>query len=151
AGAVNNQGTYQVGVTFNQFLDPTTSQNTANYTLGSGTVSSAVYDDTIGGVVLTVSSLTAGVSNSVTVANVKNASGIVMTGPQTVPVLLTTPLTLTDTDVGSPTLAGKLIQIGADPYLGSPIWQQTGGGNDIWNNADNFNYAYVRVQGDFTA
>jgi hypothetical protein len=151
AGAVNNAGTFQVGVTFSQFLDPTTAQNTANYTLASGTVSSAVYDDSIGGVVLTVSSLTAGVSNSVTVANVKNASGIVMASAQTVPLMLTTPITLTDVDVGTPTLAGTFKQIGADPYLGSPIWQQTGGGNDIWNNADNFNYAYTHVQGDFTA
>src|SRR5207302_6734854 len=73
AAAVQNGATLQVGVKFNQFLDPVTSANAANYTLAHGSVSSASYDaTTLGGVILTVTGLTVGQANSVTVSNVRN-------------------------------------------------------------------------------
>ncbi len=153
-GAVQNGAGFQVGVTFDHFLDPASATNVAYYTLASGAVSGAVYDpnvysNNIPGVILTVSGLTPGVTNTLTVNNVKNDSGLAMAGPQSAQFVLTTPVTLSHQDVGSPALPGTFSQIGVDPFLGSPIWQETGGGSDIYGTADSCHYAFTRVKGDF--
>lgn len=50
---------------------------------------------------------------------------------------------LTGADVGSPSLAGSTTTA-ADGKI-----TVVGGGSDIWNNSDNFHYAYFKVTGDF--
>ncbi|HEX5399457.1 MAG TPA: hypothetical protein VFY06_10460, partial [Verrucomicrobiae bacterium] len=47
----------------------------------------------------------------------------------------------TDADIGSPGMAGS-----ADDVNGG--WTVTGGGKDIWNASDQFNFAYTTVNGD---
>ncbi|HEX5221861.1 MAG TPA: lamin tail domain-containing protein [Verrucomicrobiae bacterium] len=46
-----------------------------------------------------------------------------------------------DTDVGGPAISGS-----ADAANGN--WTVSGSGSDIWNNADQFHYAYTTVEGD---
>lgn len=55
--------------------------------------------------------------------------------------------TLTDEDVGYPSLAGSMKT--ATDASGSKVFTIIGGGSDIWNNADGFHYAYLKVTGDF--
>jgi len=52
----------------------------------------------------------------------------------------------TDTDIGSPALAGSA-------SFNNSLWTVTGGGSDIWNTADQFNLASTPFSGDgsFTA
>ncbi len=45
-------------------------------------------------------------------------------------------------DVGSPSLAGSYT-------VAAGKISMVGGGNDIWNSADNFHFAYITVTGDF--
>ncbi len=55
-------------------------------------------------------------------------------------------ITLTDQDVGAPTLKGSMT---TTTVAGDKVYTITGGGDDIWNNSDNFHYAYMMVTGDF--
>ena len=48
-----------------------------------------------------------------------------------------------DADIGSPGLAGSASYTNGN-------WKVTGGGADIWNNADQFNYASTNFTGDGT-
>src|ERR1039457_3619038 len=48
-----------------------------------------------------------------------------------------------DTDIGSPGLAGSA-------SYASGAWTVTGGGSDIWNAADQFNFASTNFTGDGT-
>ena len=49
----------------------------------------------------------------------------------------------TDADIGSPGLAGSA-------SYANGVWTVTGGGSDIWNNADQFNFASTNFAGDGT-
>jgi regulation of enolase protein 1 (concanavalin A-like superfamily) len=49
----------------------------------------------------------------------------------------------TDADIGSPYLAGSA-------SYASGVWTVTGGGGDIWDNADQFNFASTNATGDRT-
>ena len=51
--------------------------------------------------------------------------------------------TLTGVDVGTPSMPGSTTTA-ADGKI-----TVVGGGSDIWNNSDNFHYAYFKVTGDF--
>ena len=48
-----------------------------------------------------------------------------------------------DADIGSPGLAGSAT-------YGDGLWTVTGGGSDIWNNADQFNFVSTNFNGDGT-
>src|SRR5439155_3589922 len=50
---------------------------------------------------------------------------------------------------GNPTVVGSFVTNRIDPYLGSPVYQEIGGGSDIWDPEDHFHYAFTRVMGDF--
>ena len=54
-------------------------------------------------------------------------------------------LVLTDADIGGPAQTGSLVENTDGSYT------IKGGGADIWNGNDQFNYAYVAVGGDFDA
>ena len=53
------------------------------------------------------------------------------------------PANWSDTDIGSPSVAGSA-------SASNGLWTVTGGGADIWNAADQFNFASESVQGDVT-
>jgi regulation of enolase protein 1 (concanavalin A-like superfamily) len=59
------------------------------------------------------------------------------------PVWAQLPAGWTDADIGSPGLPGSA-------SYASGVWTVTGGGSDIWNNADQFNYASTNFTGDGT-
>ncbi|HEY5233368.1 MAG TPA: lamin tail domain-containing protein [Verrucomicrobiae bacterium] len=59
------------------------------------------------------------------------------------PVRAQLPSGWTDTDIGSPGLAGSA-------SYASGVWTVTGSGSDIWNNADQFNFASTNFTGDGT-
>ena len=71
--------TFDVGVTFDEPLDPTSAGTLANYTISAGTITGVKYFAASPGVVLTVSGLTAGTAYSVTVMNVADPYGNKMT------------------------------------------------------------------------
>ena len=60
--ASRSNATFDVGITFDEPLDPTSAQTLANYTLSAGTASAVKYFSGSPGVVLTVSGLTVGQS-----------------------------------------------------------------------------------------
>src|SRR5205814_1869069 len=53
-------------------------------------------------------------------------------------------LTLSDADVGAPSLAG-----GTSVVTSGSAYDVTGGGSDVWSTSDQFHYAYTQVTGDF--
>jgi hypothetical protein len=67
--------TLDVGVTFDEPLDPASAGTLANYTISAGTPTAVQFYPESPGVVLTVSGLTAGTAYSVTVANVADPYG----------------------------------------------------------------------------
>jgi hypothetical protein len=74
----------KVRVQFEQAVDPVSATNVANYSMGNlETVMSAVVNPDSMSVTLTTSTMANGVSNSVTVQNVKTKGGANMTGPET--------------------------------------------------------------------
>ncbi len=173
---MQNGGVFNVGIKFDKALDPVSAANVANYSVPGGTVSAATYYPTIpvsqitlgcgndpinaqvnnglapgptnSGVVLTVSGLTAGQGYSVTVNNVANDNGNKMTAPQTNSFFIQKTYTLTDADVGTPTLAGSMTTQ-VNPFDGTTYYTVVGGGADIWNAVSDFNYAYAQFTGDF--
>ena len=59
------------------------------------------------------------------------------------PVWASLPPGWSDADIGLPGLAGSA-------SYASGVWTVTGGGSDIWNNADQFNFASTNFTGDGT-
>ena len=59
------------------------------------------------------------------------------------PAWASLPAGWSDADIGSPGLAGSASYTNGN-------WTVTGGGADIWNNADQFNYASTNFTGDGT-
>ena len=59
------------------------------------------------------------------------------------PVPAQRPASWADADIGSPGLAGPA-------SYASGVWTVTGGGSDIWNNADHFNFVSTNFTGDGT-
>jgi hypothetical protein len=75
-----------------------------------------------------------------------------MTAPQTANFVFNQDVAFSNQDVGTsgnPSLAGSFVTNRIDPYLGSPVYQEIGGGSDIWDPDDHFQYAFTRVMGDF--
>lgn len=149
AAAVQSGATFLVGVTFNQFLNQASATTLAHYSIPGASISGATYNPAVPGVVLTVSGLAVGSTNTVTVSSVSNDAGVAMASPGNATFIIHNQiLSLTDQDVGAPTLAGSL-KTTVDPFNGTPVFTVVGGGDDIWNASDNFNYAYTTVTGDF--
>jgi hypothetical protein len=66
--------TFDVGVTFDEPLDPTSAGTPGNYTISAGTITGLKFYAVSPGVVLTVSGLTAGTAYSVTVTGVADVN-----------------------------------------------------------------------------
>src|SRR5207253_1500226 len=60
--------------------------------------------------------------------------------------LFSLPAGWTDLNIGGPALAGA-----ANVDAGTGVWTQTGGGADIWNRSDQFNFASEHFNGSAVA
>ena len=90
------------------------------------------------------SSLTPSTTYSYEVEATNSAgSSIPSNGATTTTLSVSTTTTLTDADIGSPPLAGSAT-------FSNGVYTLQGCGNDIWNNADQFNYDSVASNGNST-
>ena len=143
AAAVASQTgtTFDVGVSFDEALDPTSAGNSANYTLSAGTISGVKFYPSSRGVVLTASGLTAGSTYTVTVANVKDVPGNAMTA------------TAKEFKVSGM----KWGVVGANELaLGNGVLATAENGFDVysdaigeWGTYDEATFVYEQVTGDF--
>ena len=80
AGAIPSQAgtTFDVGVSFDELLDPVSAGTMANYALSAGTITGIKFYAGSPGVVLTATGLVVGNSYTVTVSNVKDIAGNAM-------------------------------------------------------------------------
>jgi autotransporter-associated beta strand protein len=75
--------------------------------------------------------------------SVINLDLVTTTGSGTLAFAPSLPSGWSDADIGNPGIAGSAVYDGA-------TWTVAGGGSDIWNNADQFNFASESVTGDGT-
>jgi hypothetical protein len=73
------------------------------------------------------------------------AAAVASLGTFTVNIPVTPAGPLADADIGSPGLAGS-----GSFNNGTGVWTLQGGGSDIWNTIDHFNFASTSVSGDTT-
>ena len=149
-GAVQNVPDLQVGVTFDVPLSLSTATNKANYSLAVGTVTSASYNPGVPGVLLTVTGWTSS-TNTVTVSGVANLFGAVMPASQKMAFVLGPPsIALSDADIGPANVPGLgSLSTNIDAFVGGAVYTIVGSGDDIWNSADSFHYAWISVTNDF--
>lgn len=176
AAAVQSGATVMVGVQFDKALDPASAGTAANYSIAGGQVTAATYQSSIpvealtlgstfdpmnaqannglatppttSGVVLTVTGLTPSHTYTLAVNNVASDNGVKMTAAQSATFALQQTYSVTDADVGTPTLAGSMSSV-VDPFAGTVHYTVLGGGDDIWNASSDFHFAYAQVTGDF--
>jgi hypothetical protein len=144
------KGSSYVGLVFDKFLDQASAETTGNYTVSGATVTAANLHKVLGpggtnGWVVTLT--VANPLNSaptVTVNGVKDLAGNAISSTTVTPVLDST---MTSMDVGTagsdPLQAGYAVCIGTNAYL------VAGGGHDIWDNADGFQFLYKSFTGPF--
>lgn len=130
---------FDVGVVFNEQLDPVTALNTNNYAVTGGTVIGATLRPDGKSVQLRLGAPTSG-NFTVTVTGVKDLAGNTIGGSNT----------------GSGTVLGLTpLDIGAPAQIGTSFSGSTGdidtlaGGSDIWNAADQGHFALGWKGGDF--
>ena len=134
-----------VGVRFSEPVDKATAETAGNYSLSSGTVSSATLLANNTTVNLVVSSLV-GPSFTVTVNNVKDLYGnTIAANAQATGAIPSAPLTAVD--VGE---AGfDPLEPGSTVSSASGSFEVVAGGSDMWGNADHFHFTYAQRTGDF--
>lgn len=139
AGAIS--GDNQVGVAFSELLDQASAETAANYQVSGATVSKATLH--IGKIVRLDLAAAAPTSFTVTANGVKDAAG----NPAA---------NATVTGELSDMKAGDMGNPGTDPLLpgdafayGAGGYYVAGGGHDIWDNADGFQYVYKQFTGAF--
>jgi hypothetical protein len=147
-GATAFPGSTQIGVAFDEDLDPVSAAAAANYQVNGVVVTSAVVRTNVSNektneknlVQLTVP--TAVTANfALTVTGVKDLKG----NPMTATTVTGKILAMTSTDIGSPACQPG----GPDPLFPSTVTTWGPGafdvlcnGNDYWNNADGFNFVW---------
>jgi hypothetical protein len=144
AGAITrNDGVIQVGVSFDEQVDPSTIVP-ANFTLTGGTISKFSWGtntfQTYASVVLDTTGLTAGNSYSVTASGVKDLSGNVL--PVT-NLSFTVPTQIQWAQIGSDFTPGQVVPVGKDGF------DILNGGRQEWNSYDEVDMAYVKKTNDF--
>ena len=143
AGAVPSQTgtTFDVGVTFNEVVDPVSAGNMANYTLSAGSISAIKYYPGSHGVVLTASGLTVGNTYTVTVTGVKDVSGNAMTA---------TPKEFKVSAMKWGVVGGNELALGngvlATAENGFDVYSD---GIGEWATYDEATFVYEQVTGDF--
>ena len=133
--------TFDVGVSFDEVVDPVSAGTQANYALSAGSISAIKYYAGSHGVVLTASGLTVGNTYTVTVTGVKDISGNVMAA----------------TPKQFKVSAMKWGVVGADELaLGNGVLATAENGFDVysdgigeWGTYDESTFVYEQVTGDF--
>ncbi|MFO1497165.1 MAG: PA14 domain-containing protein [Verrucomicrobiota bacterium] len=139
AGAL--KGASSVGLAFNEGVESNSAANIANYTVTGATVTDALIH--MGKYVELKLAGPIGASFSVTIKNVKDVPGNAMSS-QTVTGQISN---LVSADVGDPGV--DPVQPGSGLFLGDKTYFVTGGGHDIWDTADGFQFLYMEFTGTF--
>jgi len=144
AGAiVSNDGTVQVGVSFDEQVDPATILP-ANFTLSAGTISSFKWAtnsfQTYASALLNTTGLTPGSSYTVTASGVKDLSGNVLPSTN---LSFTVPTQIKWAESGQPVVQGQVVPVGKDGF------DILNGGRQEWANYDEVTMAYVKKTNDF--
>jgi fibronectin type 3 domain-containing protein len=112
----------------------------------TGNEGSTPYLTGLVGMAYTDTAVTAGTPYYYTLTAVNSAGqSSQSTETSATPTAATSTSALSDADIGSPTDAGS-----ASYNSSTGVWTIAGGGSDIWNNADQFNFASTTVSGNAT-
>jgi hypothetical protein len=130
-------------VVFSEPVETSSAENAANYGIDNGiSISSASLNPDNKSVTLTTSPMTKDVTYTLTVNNVRDRA----TTPNTIAANSRKTfafLAWTCADVGGPAPAGSC------DIIDGTSFDVTGGGTDIWNEADEFHFCYLPLAGDF--
>ncbi len=177
AGAIGKGTGIEVGVRFDENVDPTTAGATANYTLSKGTVTGVRYQKFNhtgtegffqlgstgphygGAVVLTTTGLAGGDTVTITVKNVKDLKGNAMSAAGESTQFIVTKKMKWVGMGGDDYLQGELggQEINTEPSLwpddvaaySDADFDLISGGTANWNNYDEATFVYEEVTGDF--
>jgi hypothetical protein len=140
---VKNDGTVQVGVTFDELVDPATVIQ-ANFALSAGSItafrlSTNSYTNYVSAV-LTATGLTPGSSYTVTAHGVTDLSGNVLPSTN---LSFSVPVEMKWAEIGVPPVPGQVIPVGKDGF------DILNGGRQEWNSYEEVDMAYVKKTNDF--
>lgn len=138
-------GSTNIGLCFNELMDPASVTNPANYTLSNGGLVTGVTLRADGQSAWLGVSLLSFTNYSVRLNNLKDYAGNPLPANTTVPVVVSR---MENTDIG---IAGDPVDIGSTFACSSNSFDVIAGGSDIWNNRDGFHYVYQTREGDFDA
>ncbi len=138
-------GSTNLGLCFNELMDPASVTNPANYVLSNGGQVTGVNLRLDGQSVSLGVSLLSFTNYALTLNNLKDYAGNPLAPATTVPVAVNL---LENTDIG---IAGDPAEIGSTFSCSSNNFDVIAGGSDIWNNRDGFHYVYQTREGDFDA
>lgn len=177
AGALMKGTTIEVGVGFDENVDPTTASTLANYTLSKGTITGLRYEKyahsdgspffqlgTAGpfigaSVVLTTTGLAAGDNVTVTVKNVKDVKGNTMPAAGESQAFQVSGKMKWAAMGGDDYLQGETAGMNIDPdpalwpddvvAVGAADFDLVSSGTSNWNNYDEATFVYEEITGDF--
>jgi hypothetical protein len=142
-GITSNDGIIQVGVSFDEQVDPATILP-ANFSLSSGTITSFKVATnsflTYASAILNTTGLTPGSSYTVTASGVKDLSGNVLPSTN---LSFTVPTQVKWAESGQPVVQGQVVPVGKDGF------DILNGGRQEWANYDEVTMAYVQKTNDF--
>ncbi len=132
--------TNQATVVFSKRVTATTATNLSNYKIDPGvTISAAQFGAGSNTVILSTSPLAVGATYTLTVNNIRDASGNMVAADSTASFQVTD---FISDDIGGPAVPGTIVP-SADGYVA------TGSGNGLSGNSDQFTFNYHQVSGDF--
>ena len=135
AGAMQDQ----VGVKFDEAVDATSAGNLANYTIAGKTITAVKVSQDKKSVSLTVAGLTSGTSYDVTVKNIQDLHGNILTSA----VQSFKPSAMKFAQVGAPATVGYAIP------TGNNAWDLATAGRTMWGTYDEISFIYEEKTGDF--
>jgi hypothetical protein len=139
-------GRSEVGIMFDELLDPVSAGTAANYSVAGATVTKAQLRPSGQQVVLTLDKAVAA-GASVSYSGVKDLAGNAGSGSVAIAIA-----NLYAQDVGTTNAAGQFtdpVFAGSAYAYSSDSFEVVAGGSDIWNNTDGFHFVYQQVTGDF--
>ena len=144
AGALINRN--EIGIMFDELLDPTSAANVSNYTVAGAIVTKAALRPSGNQVVIVIDKP---VVSAITVnyAGIKDLAGNSGAGSVSVAVV-----DMQAQDIGTKDAQGNFtnpLYPGATYVYGPDIFEVTGGGSDIWGTADACQFVFKTVNGNF--
>ncbi len=138
-GAVQRNGSVQIGVSFDEPVTQASASVAGNYTLQGGTISSVAFVTNDTGVVITASGLAEGGKYSLTVKGVTDLHNNSMTSTNI-------SFTVQDTawaSVGAPSIPAAVVPVGDNGY------DVISGGKGFWSTYDELTFVYKKMTNDF--